>query len=77
LREGIVDFEKMKILREKAAQSNDKQAKDLIKQLDQHLTVFLSEKAFDSKKITADVEKGRSIVEQLSDRLGGAGKKGF
>jgi hypothetical protein len=77
LREGIVDFEKMKILREKAAQSNDKQAKDLIKQLDQHLTVFLSEKAFDSKKITVDVEKGRSIVEQLSDRLGGAGKKGF
>jgi len=77
LREGIVDFEKMKILREKAAQSNDKQAKDLIKQLDQHLTVFLSEKAFDSKKITADVEKGRSIVEKLSDRLGGAGKKGF
>ncbi len=77
LREGIVDFEKMKILREKAAQSNDKQAKDLVKQLDQHLTIFLSEKAFDSKKITADVEKGRSIVEQLSDRLGGAGKKGF
>ena len=70
LREGIVDFEKMRILRDKAAKSSDPKTKDLLKELDQHLTIFLSEKNFESEKITADVEKGRAIVEQLSERLG-------
>ncbi len=77
LREGIVDFEKIKILREKTAQSSDQQAKEMVRQLDQYLSVFLEEKTFDTKKITADVNKGREIVERLSDRLSGAGKKGF
>jgi len=70
LREGIVDFEKIRILREKAAKSTDARVKDLIRQLEQHLAVFLAEKDFDSKKITADVQKGKDILEQLSDRLG-------
>ena len=77
LREGIVDFEKMRILRDKAAKSTDQEAKDLVKELDQHLTVFLSEKSFDTKKITADVQKGKDLLEKLSDKLAGVGKKGF
>lgn len=70
LREGIVDFEKIKILRERAAQVSDKTVNNLLQQLNQHLQVFLAEKNFDSKKITADVTKGRQLVEQLSDALG-------
>ena len=77
LREGIVDFEKMRILKEKAATSNDTRVKDLIIQLDQQLKIILDEKTFDSKKLTADIDNGRRIVDQLTDVLTGAGVKGF
>lgn len=70
LREGIVDYEKVRILREKAALSTDKNVADLLQQLNEHLKIFLVEKDFDTKKITADVTKGKMLVEQLSNRLG-------
>jgi hypothetical protein len=70
LREGIVDFEKMRILREKAKKSSDAQVRSLLNQLDEHLKIYLAEKDFNTEKITADMEKGRSILEQLSVRLG-------
>ena len=69
LREGIVDYEKIRILKEEASRSNDKTVKSLIQQLDQHLKIFLAEKDFDTKKITADVAEGKKIVEELSDKL--------
>jgi hypothetical protein len=71
IREGIVDFEKLRIIREKAAKSTDKNVKDLLQQLDEHLNVFLTEKEFISDKIKADVDKGRMLVEQLSNSLPG------
>jgi hypothetical protein len=69
LREGIVDFEKLRIIKEKAAVSKDPAVKNLIAQLNNHLQTFLTEKDFDSKKITADVQKGRDLVDQLSVKL--------
>ena len=69
LREGIVDFEKIRILKEKAALSKDPAVKNLVTLLNEHLQTFLVEKDFDTKKITADVEKGRDLVNQLSDKL--------
>jgi hypothetical protein len=63
LREGITDFEKIRILRKEAAEK-----KDLLSQLDQHLKVFTQEKEFNTAKITADVEKGKQIIEQLSEK---------
>ncbi|HJW16184.1 MAG TPA: glycoside hydrolase domain-containing protein, partial [Flavisolibacter sp.] len=69
LREGIVDFEKIRILKEKAASSKDPAVKSLVNRLNAHLQTFLAEKDFDTKKITADVEKGRDLVNQLSDKL--------
>lgn len=77
LREGIVDYEKIHILKEKAAHSNDSRVKDLVKELDQQLSVFLLEKDFDTKKIRTDVTRGQEIIEQLSDLLGGKSPKGF
>ena len=71
LREGIVDYEKIRILRAEAAKSNDKEVKELIRQLDQHLQVFLTEKDFSTDKITADMNKGKKILEQLGDKLAG------
>ena len=69
LREGFVDFEKIRILREKASRSTDKAVKDLMKQLDDHLKIFLTEKDFNTEKIKKDVDKGRKIVDELSDKL--------
>lgn len=69
LREGISDFEKIRILREKAARSSDKTVKELVAQLDQHLKTFLAEKDFDTKKIIGDVSKGRLLIEQLTQKL--------
>jgi hypothetical protein len=69
LREGIVDFEKIRILREKAAGSTDASVKSLLKQLDDHLQIFLAEKDFETKKITADVNKGKKIIEQLTEKM--------
>jgi len=69
LREGIVDFEKIRILREKAARSTNKDVQGLVQQLNELMKIFLAEKEFDTKKITADVEKGKRIVAELSEKL--------
>jgi glycosyl hydrolase family 123 len=71
LREGIADYEKIRILKEKTSASRDKMVKDLIGQLDGHLQTFLVEKDFHTEKIAADIEKGKKIIEELSDRLEG------
>jgi hypothetical protein len=62
LREGIVDFEKIRILRQQVSK------KDSWNKLNDHLKKFTTEKEFDSKKITADVEKGRALIEELSEK---------
>lgn len=70
LREGIVDFEKIRILKEHAAFSKDKIVQNLWNQFSQHLGVFAKEKDFNSQKIKADVDRGRAFIEQLTDELG-------
>lgn len=70
LREGIVDYEKMRILREKASgyPANSNIAK-LLKELDNLLKVFPQEKDFDEVKIAADVAKGKKILDAISNEL--------
>lgn len=67
LREGIIDFEKIRILRGKAKRSTDQEVYRLLQQLDEHLKVFLAEKGFDTQKLKEDLRKGRELVEKLSD----------
>lgn len=69
LREGIVDFEKIRIVKELASKSADNAVKKLVKELNEHLKKFVTERAFDESKISADVEKGNNIIERLSDQL--------
>jgi len=69
MREGIADFEKIRIVKEKASRSQDPQVKQLLKSFDEHLVVFTKEKEFDEAKITGDVDKGRELLEKLSDKL--------
>ena len=70
LREGIVDFEKMRIIREKATgyPANSNVAK-LLRELDNLLKVFPQEKDFDEVKIAADVAKGQKILNAISNEL--------
>jgi hypothetical protein len=69
LREGFVDFEKIRILKEAAAKSKDPVVEHRMKQLNDHLQIFLKEKDFDSKKITEDVQKGKMLVDDITSCL--------
>ena len=69
MREGIVDYEKLKILKIKAAKSTDPTIKKLLQQLDQHLQTFIAEKEFDKEKLKQDVQKGKMLVDELSVQL--------
>jgi len=69
MREGIVDFEKLKILEAKAAKSTNTAVKNLLSQLQEHLKTFIGEKEFDTKKIITDLIKGKKLVDELSDLL--------
>lgn len=70
LREGIVDFEKIRILREKAVEySADSKVNRLISQLNAHMSVFVNEKDFNESKIAADVKKGKDLLDAISEEL--------
>ena len=69
MREGIVDYEKIKILKTKAVKSTDPGIKKILQELDQHLQVFTAEKEFDKEKLKQDVQKGKMLVDELSEKL--------
>jgi len=71
LREGIVDFEKMRILRELASKSTDKKVKTLAAQFDQHLSTFVGEQDYSKRDynaavMTDAVTKGKKMLDELS-----------
>jgi hypothetical protein len=74
LREGIVDFEKIAILRELASKSTDKKVMHAMKELENHLRLFIdnpdfSKRDFSTERITVLVNKGGKMIESLSDAL--------
>jgi hypothetical protein len=69
MREGIVDYEKIKLLKVRAAKSTDPAVKKLLQELNQHLQVFTAEKEFDKEKLKQDVQKGKILVDDLSEKL--------
>ncbi len=75
LREGIVDFEKIRILKELSAKSSDKKIKATMKTLETHLGTFIgdrdySKRDYNPQKMTDAVLKGKKIIETLSADLG-------
>lgn len=70
LRQGIADYEKIRIIRELAAKSPDKKVKDLAELFNQHLGSLVTEKTFNEDKLKQDIEKGNRMIEELTDRLG-------
>jgi hypothetical protein len=57
------------ILRKLAAKSTAKQVKDLIAALNAHLETLNAEKEFNEEKLKADVEIGKKLMDQLSEKL--------
>lgn len=69
MREGIVDFEKINILKDKAARSTNNNVQKLLKAFEAHLKVFTLERDFEESKILHDVNKGKAMMEELSEAL--------
>jgi hypothetical protein len=71
LREGIVDYEKIRIIRQLAEKSSNTDVKNLTAQLDVLLQSLNNEKEFKEGKLKNDVENGRKIINELSKKLPG------
>lgn len=69
MREGIVDFEKLRILKAKAAVSKNKEVKDLTEKLDELLQKINAEKEFKKDKLSIDMLLGKKLIGDLSDAL--------
>ncbi|HWB25590.1 MAG TPA: glycoside hydrolase domain-containing protein [Chitinophagaceae bacterium] len=69
LREGISDFEKIRIIKQLAAKSSSTRVKQLLQQLNAHLASLLDEHDFNIEKVVSDIDKGRQLINQLSDAL--------
>jgi len=69
LREGISDYEKINIVRTLASKSSDAPVKKLILTLDDHLKNFINEKHFNEKELKNEVDKGRELINELSEKL--------
>lgn len=75
LREGIVDYEKILILRELASKSTNKKVKSMLTALDAHLATFTVERDYSKRDysvstITDAVTKGNKMIMELSNELG-------
>src|SRR5450759_2377448 len=75
LREGIVDYEKIQILRTMASASTNKNVKNLMSALEAHLATFIgdndySKRDYDAVKMTDAIQKGNKLINDLSSELG-------
>lgn len=66
LREGIADFEKIRILKQEAASSNDQKCKELLLELDAELKPLTVEHTFNEDTLKAQVYGGQKLVRELS-----------
>ena len=69
LREGIIDFEKIRILRDMAEKTSDKNVKDLMKQLNEHLNSITIKGNFGEDYFTNSLNDGKNILEELSEKV--------
>ncbi|HET9432071.1 MAG TPA: glycoside hydrolase domain-containing protein [Chitinophagaceae bacterium] len=67
MREGIVDFEKIRLLKKKAAGSANPKVKKLLEELELHLKLITKEKEFRKETLYKDIQKGQSLLEELTD----------
>ncbi len=75
LREGIVDYEKIRLLRESASRASNESAKKLIENLEEHLSRFIAEpdytkRDYDVPRMTEALTEGKRLLDRLSVALG-------
>jgi hypothetical protein len=75
LREGIVDYEKIHILRELASKSSNEKVKGLLKALDNHLASLATEQDYKKRDYSKEnvkmaITKGNQLINDLSEELG-------
>ncbi len=69
LREGIVDHEKIRLLRAWAAKGGDAEAARLMAELDRYLETLAGERAFDEAALAESLRQGRDILDALGERM--------
>ncbi len=74
LREGIVDFEKVHILKELSSKSENENVKKLMNDLNIHLSTFVMDPDYKKRdynilEMTDAVRKGKKMIERLSNAL--------
>lgn len=74
LREGIVDFEKIRILKEEARRSTNRNTKKSLAALEQHLESFIGDedynkRVYDVDTMTDAVAKGKKLIDDLTAAL--------
>jgi hypothetical protein len=69
LREGIVDYEKLRLVRRKAARSSDGDLKRLMSELDQELAAIATEREFGEDTVRKLLLKANTTLGAASDRL--------
>jgi len=69
LREGISDFEKIRLVRQQAGQSADPDVKRLMRELDHQLDVIAREREFGEREVKDILQKANTTLAALSDRL--------
>lgn len=75
LREGIVDFEKIGILRKLSVESQDPVVKKLMAELDAHVATFVGDdddkkRVYDTGKMTEAIQNGKKLINDLSSMFG-------
>jgi hypothetical protein len=75
LREGIADYEKLRIIKELASVSSDKNVINLMNELDALLKTFISEpdynkRSYNVTNMTESIRKGKEILGELSEAFG-------
>lgn len=69
LREGIVDYEKIGIIRSLAAKSSDRKVKNLMKEFNAHLQTLNNETPLKDERLKDDISEGRVMINELSEML--------
>jgi hypothetical protein len=74
LREGISDYEKIRIIRDQCAKSSRPKIKEMMQKLENHLSYFNDRSepkllSYDIQEIKWFVDKGKKMIEQLANEL--------
>lgn len=68
LREGIIDYEKMRILKNKFKSTSNPETTALLEKLELQLSIFNQEKDFKTEQLIDEVKGISDLINQLSDK---------